>query len=240
MIISTNGLCKSYDNVPVVTDCTIKIAEGSIYGLLGANGAGKTTIFKMLSGLILPTRGNAEIFGLDVTKARTDIQGSIGTMIDVPVFYENLSAAENLKLHLAYMGKTADVHNVLQMVGLDWADKRTASKFSLGMRQRLAIARAIIHKPKLLILDEPTNGLDPAGIMQIRELFIRLAKKDGMTILISSHILTEIQHICHLIFMIKKGKILCESTVGEIEAKHGSLEKYYMEVIGGYGNGEID
>ena len=233
LVISANGLCKSYGSEQIVSDCSLKIREGSIYGLLGANGAGKTTIFKMLSGLISPTTGKAEIFSLDVVKSRTEVQSKIGTMIDTPVFYENLSGFENLKLHLAYMGKSSDVGAVLRMVGLDGTNKRAVSKYSLGMRQRLAIARAIVHRPKLLILDEPTNGLDPAGIKQMRELFVKLAKEDGITILISSHILAEIGHICDTIAMISKGQILSENTVADIERNHGSLEDYYMEVIGG-------
>ena len=247
LVVSANDLCKSYPatwasnslsgkqpprNEQVVSNCSLKIKEGSIYGLLGANGAGKTTIFKMLSGLILPTTGEAKIFGLDIVKSRTEIQSKIGTMIDTPVFYENLSAFENLKLHLAYMDKSSDVGTVLKMVGLDDSNKRAVSKYSLGMRQRLAIARAIVHKPKLLMLDEPTNGLDPAGIKQMRELFVKLVKEDGMTILISSHILAEIGHICDTIAMISKGQILSENTIEEIERNQSSLEDYYMEVIG--------
>jgi len=233
LVVSTKGLCKSYGKEHVVRDCSIGISAGSIYGLLGPNGAGKTTIFKMLSGLISPTEGHADIFKRNVVKARTEVQAKIGTMIDVPVFYEKLSAADNLTLHLAYMNKTADVHHALKLVGLTDTGKRPVSKFSLGMRQRLAIARAIVHKPKLLILDEPTNGLDPAGIRQMRELFVHLAKAEGMTILISSHILAEIQHTCDTICMINKGQILCEHTVDEIEKQHGGLEAYYMKVIGG-------
>jgi len=229
--IETTGLCKSYGSFHAVKDCSISVTKGSIYGLLGANGAGKTTIFKMLCGLIYPTEGRAKVLGLDILAKLTEIQGNIGTMIDTPVFYENLSGANNLKLHLAYMNKTANVEDVLQAVGLEFTDKRPVSKYSLGMRQRLAIARAIVHKPKLLILDEPTNGLDPAAIVQMRELFVKLSKESGITILISSHILAEIGHICDVIGMIKKGKILCENTISEIEKQHGNLEKYYMEVM---------
>ena len=195
LVMSARGLCKFYENAEIVKDFSINMYKGTIYGLLGPNGAGKTTIFKMLSGLISPTAGKAEIFGLDVVKSRTEIQERIGTMIDVPVFYENLTALENLKLHLAYMNKSAEVNEVLRMVGLTDTEKRSASKFSMGMRQRLAIARAIVHKPQMLILDEHTNGLDPAGIRQMRDLFVHLVKEDGMTILISSHILSEIQHV---------------------------------------------
>ena len=233
MTVAAKGLCKSYGHVDVVQDFTVNVTKGSIYGLLGPNGAGKTTIFKMLSGLISPTAGQGAVFGLDIVKNRTDIQGNIGTMIDVPVFYEDISAAENLKLHLAYMGKDADVGVVLKWVGLTDTGRQAVSKFSLGMRQRLAIARAIIHKPNLLILDEPTNGLDPAGIRQMRELFVRLSKEQGMTILISSHILTEIQHICDLIGMIAKGRIISEDTMADIKDRQGGLEAYYMETMEG-------
>lgn len=233
-VVLAKGLCKAYDGVPTVSDCNIDVGKGSIYGLLGANGAGKTTIFKMLSGLISPTSGSAKILGFDVVKSRTEIQRKIGAMIDVPVFYEDLSASENLKLHLAYMEQPADVGKTLEMVGLADTGKRPASKFSLGMRQRLAIARAIVHKPELLILDEPTNGLDPAGIRQMRELFVRIVKEQGMSILISSHILTEIQHVCDTIGMIAKGNMICQNSMDEIKERHnGGLEEYYMEVIGG-------
>ncbi|MCL1789677.1 MAG: ATP-binding cassette domain-containing protein, partial [Oscillospiraceae bacterium] len=203
--VSTSKLCKSYDNSLIVKDCAIRVRKGSIYGLLGANGAGKTTIFKMLSGLISPTSGDAEILGLNVVTSRVEIQKNIGIVIDVPVFYENLSATENIKLHLSYMGKKADVKKTLETVGLDDTGKRPVAKLSLGMRQRLAIARAIVHQPELLILDEPTNGLDPIGIRQMRELFVFLVKERGISIIISSHILTEIQHVCDNIGMIAKG-----------------------------------
>jgi ABC-2 type transport system ATP-binding protein len=233
-VISAKQLCKSFDGKPTVKSCSIQMGRGSIYGLLGANGAGKTTIFKMLSGLLTPTSGSAEILGLDIVKSRTEIQRKIGTMIDVPVFYEDLPAVDNLELHLAYMGKTANVDKTLAMVGLTDTGKRPASKFSLGMRQRLAIARAIVHEPELLILDEPTNGLDPEGIRAMRELFARLVNERGMTILISSHILSEMEHVADTIGLIAKGEMVQEGSMEEIKNKYsGGLEDYYMNVIGG-------
>lgn len=232
--ISAKQLCKSFGEKPVVKNCSIQVKKGSIYGLLGANGAGKTTLFKMLSGLLTPTLGSAEIFGLDIVKSRTEIQSKMGTMIDVPVFYEALSAADNLKLHLDYMGKTASIDKTLQLVGLADTGKHPASKFSMGMRQRLAIARAIVHEPELLILDEPTNGLDPEGIRSIRELLARLVKERGMTILISSHILSEMEHVAGTVGLIAKGEIVQESLMEEIKNKYlGGLEDYYMNVTGG-------
>jgi ABC-2 type transport system ATP-binding protein len=232
--IAARQLSKSFDGKPAVKGCSIEVKKGTIYGLLGANGAGKTTIFKMLSGLLTPTFGSAEILGLDIVKSRTAIQRKIGTMIDVPVFYEDLSAVDNLELHLAYMGKTADVGKTLEMVGLTDTGNRPASKFSLGMRQRLAIARAVVHGPKLLILDEPTNGLDPEGIRAMRKLFVQLVTERGMTILISSHILSEMEHVADEIGLIAKGEMVQEGSMEEIKSNYsGGLEDYYMNVIGG-------
>jgi ABC-2 type transport system ATP-binding protein len=233
-VISAKQLCKSFDGRLTVKDCSIEVEKGTIYGLLGANGAGKTTIFKMLSGLIAPTSGSAEILGLDIVKSRTGVQRKIGTMIDVPVFYEDLSAVDNLELHLAYMDKAANARKALDMVGLTDTGNRPASKFSLGMRQRLAIARAIVHEPELLILDEPTNGLDPEGIRAMRKLFRWLVEEHGMTILISSHILSEMEHITDTIGLIAKGEMVEEGSMEEINSKYpGGLEAYYMNRIGG-------
>lgn len=234
LVVSARNLCKTFGNDRVVKNCSIEVRKGSIYGLLGANGAGKTTIFKMLSGLLSPTSGSAEILGHDVVKSRTEIQRKIGTMIDIPVFYEDLSAAENLALHLAYMDKKADIDSALALVGLSDSNKYPVSKFSLGMRQRLAIARTIVHRPKLLILDEPTNGLDPAGIRQVRELFVELVKRQGMSILISSHILAEIEHVADTIGVIAKGSMMHQGPLNEIKRQYaGGLEEFYMDSIGG-------
>lgn len=233
-IINTSNLCKSYDGNQTVRDIRLTVEKGTVYGLLGENGAGKTTIFKMLSGLIAPTSGTAQVLGKDVQKERAQVQRDIGIMIDVPVFYEDLSAADNLKLHLAYMGKDADVSKALEMVGLIDTGKRPANKFSLGMRQRLAIARALVHSPELLILDEPTNGLDPAGILSMRLLFSKLVNEYGMTILISSHILGEMEQVADTIGLIAKGAMVHEGTVADIKKTYdGGLEQYYMERIGG-------
>ena len=230
-VVSTNQLCKSFNGIPVVKNLDIKVERGSIYGLLGANGGGKTTIFKILCGLISPTSGIVEILGFDIAKSRITIQGKIGAIIETPAFYEELSATDNLELHLAYMNQSANVRNTLKIVGLSDTNEHSVSEFSLGMRQRLAIARAIVHQPELLILDEPINGLDPDGIRDMRNLFIRLAKDQGMTILISSHILSEMEHIADTIGFIAKGELLHEGNMDQIKRKYsGGLEDYYMSV----------
>ncbi|MBO0994409.1 ABC transporter ATP-binding protein [Bacillus sp. SD088] len=194
------SLTKTFSGKEVIKNCHICVESGTIYGFLGANGAGKTTVFKLLSGLLVPTMGKAEILGMDILLERDTILAEIGTLIETPLFYEHLSATENLEIHLAYMGiNDKDIDYTLSKVGLNNTGNQPVSKFSLGMKQRLAIARAIIHKPKLLILDEPINGLDPMGIREMRELFLELVKKHHMTILISSHILSEIENIADTI-----------------------------------------
>ena len=167
---------------------------------------------------------------MSVTSERNKILSEIGTIIEIPIFYEHLSAMENLKIHLAYMGKTnSNIVSVLSNVGLNNINEQPVSTFSLGMRQRLAIARAIIHKPKLLILDEPINGLDFMGIKEIRDLFIELVKNQNMTLLISNHILTEIEHIADTIGVIVNGTIVKEVSMTKIKTECPSgLEDYLV------------
>lgn len=234
-IIAIKNLNKKFGNIFVVKDCNMTVPEGCVYGFLGANGAGKTTIFKMLTGLLSPTNGTVEVLGIDVTKDREKVLQSIGSLIEAPVFYEHLSAAENLALHLDYMGtKGFGVETSLDMVGLNGTDSKPVSKFSLGMRQRLGIARAFIHKPKILILDEPINGLDPMGIRDMRDLFLALIQKHGMTILLSSHILSEIEHIADMVGVIVNGTIVQEISLEEIKAQSDiRLEEYFFNIMSG-------
>lgn len=235
LVVKTDNLTKSYSNIEAVNHCNISIAKGSIYGLLGENGAGKTTIFKLLTGLLIPTMGKAEVLGMDITKCRSDILKNIGSIIEVPVFYERLSAVKNLEIHLAYMGVSGlEINSVLEMVGLSNTNNQPVSQFSLGMRQRLGIARALIHKPKLLILDEPVNGLDPTGIREMRKLFLKLKQEENMTILISSHILSEVEHVADTIGIIAKGKIIEEVTLSEVIQKFpNGLEDYFFNIMKG-------
>ena len=186
-----------------------------------------------LTGLLTPTLGEVQVLGKDVTVQKADILRHIGSMIDVPVFYEHLSAKENLNIHLAYMGvKKADTETTLSKVGLQSVGNQPVSEFSLGMRQRLAIARAMVHQPKLLILDEPVNGLDPVGIREMRDLFKSLVEKDGITILFSSHILSEVEHIADKIGIISNGAIVREMTLQELKKDNSfNLEEYFISIV---------
>lgn len=233
--IRTNHLVKCFDENEVIKDCSMFIEQGSIYGFLGANGAGKTTVFKLLTGLLTPDSGSIEILGVNMLANRDKMLSQIGSLIEAPTFYEHLSARKNLEIHLAYMGgRGFTVDQALQMVGLPDIDEKPVSKFSLGMRQRLGIARAFIHQPEILILDEPINGLDPMGIKEVRELFVQLVKDYGMTILLSSHILSEIEHVADKIGVIVDGKIICESNLAQIKSESkGSLEDYFFTIMSG-------
>ena len=235
LAVQTKKLTKVFPGNEAVKNCSINVERGTIYGLLGPNGAGKTTLFKIISGLLTPTMGNAQVLGKDIVSERDIILSKIGTIIETPIFYEHLSAAGNLGIHLAYMKKKpGDIDAVLSKVGLSNTGVQPVSKFSLGMRQRLAIARAIIHKPELLILDEPINGLDPMGIREMRDFFIALVKEQNMTLLISSHILTEIEHIADTIGIIKDGTIVREVSMAKLKSESPSgLEDYFMDIMTG-------
>ena len=233
LAVQTKKLTKVFPGNEAVKNCNMNVERGTIYGLLGPNGAGKTTLFKIISGLLTPTMGNAQVLGKDIVSERDIILSKIGTIIEPPIFYEHLSAAGNLGIHLAYMKKKpGDIDAVLSKVGLSNTGVQPVSKFSLGMRQ--AIARAIIHKPELLILDEPINGLDPMGIREMRDFFIALVKEQNMTLLISSHILTEIEHIADTIGIIKDGTIVREVSMAELKSESPSgLEDYFMDIMTG-------
>lgn len=211
-IIQTNQLTKNYKGNRVVSNVNMHIKKGEIYGFLGPNGAGKTTVMKMIMNLIKPTSGDIIICGETVTPKSYELLKRMGSIIEYPVFYEKLTARENLDLHINYMGyynKNA-IDTALEMVQLNNIEGKAVKEFSLGMKQRLGLARAIITKPEILILDEPTNGLDPLGIKEFRNLFQMLSKDYGMTLLISSHILGEIEQIADTIGVIKNGTLLEE------------------------------
>lgn len=234
-IINVQNLTKTFNEKEVIYRCNMTVPQGVIYGFLGANGAGKTTIFKLITGLLNPTYGQINILGLDIETNHNKILKQLGCMIESPIFYDNLSATENLEIHLKYMGNIdANIEKTLNDVGLVRTGKKPVSQFSLGMRQRLGIARAIIHKPRILILDEPINGLDPMGIREMRELFIRLVQEENMTILISSHILSEIEYIADIIGVIVNGSIVEEITLASIKEKFpNGLEDYFFNIMSG-------
>ncbi|WP_202976398.1 ABC transporter ATP-binding protein [Anaerophilus nitritogenes] len=233
--VQTHNLIKTFSGVDVIKNYNMTVLRGSIYGLLGANGAGKTTAFKILSGLLVPIGGKAEVLGKDIVSQRDEVLKNIGTIIETPIFYEHLPAKENLEIHLSYMGiENVDIASVLEAVDLQSTNRHPVSKYSLGMRQRLGIARALSHKPQLLILDEPTNGLDPMGIRKMRELFLKLVKEENMTILISSHILSEIQYIADMIGVMVNGTIIEEVPLETIKKQYpDGLEDYFFNIMDG-------
>ncbi|MGN6711509.1 ABC transporter ATP-binding protein [Anaerocolumna jejuensis] len=217
-IVTTNNLTKRVKEKEIVSNLNMHISQGQIYGFLGPNGAGKTTTMKMLTNLWKPTSGEINLFGQKLMPDSYQVLKRMGSIIEFPTFYENMSAAENLKLHCEYMGYYSPncVEQALDMLYLSDAKDKKAKEFSLGMRQRLGIARAVLTKPELLILDEPANGLDPAGMKQIRDLLTMLCKEYGITILISSHLLSEIESIAQTIGIIHHGKMLQEISMKEI------------------------
>lgn len=227
-ILKTSNLTKAYSGREVVADVSMHIKKGEIYGFLGPNGAGKTTVMKMISNLVKPTSGDIEIFGEKLTNTSYEVLKRMGTIIETPVFYERLTAGENLDLHCEYMGyhdKKA-IGRALELVNLKNIDKKPVKEFSLGMKQRLGIARAITTKPEFLMLDEPINGLDPVGIKELRSLFKVLNKEYGITLLISSHILGEIEQIADTIGVINNGRLVEQVSMDSIRDKNTE----YVEV----------
>lgn len=235
LAISTKRLAKTFNGKEVIRSCNMSVEKGAIYGFVGKNGAGKTTVIKMLLGLLQPTAGEATVLGLDSIKDNLEILRRTGSLVETPIFYEHLSALDNLEIHLGYMNmQETNLENVMEIVGLANVGVQPVSTFSLGMRQRLGIARALVHKPELLILDEPINGLDPVGIKEMRELFLRLAKQNGITILLSSHILSEVEQIADKIGFIVDGAIKCEVSPLEIKIKYpAGIEDYFMQIVNG-------
>ncbi|PEP90434.1 bacitracin ABC transporter ATP-binding protein [Bacillus toyonensis] len=210
--LETSDLTKIYNSTKIVDSVSLHLTKGEIYGLLGKNGAGKTTIIRMIMGLLKPTHGDIYIFGNKLNSNAPSIFSRIGCMIEYPGFYANLNAIDNLKISCNYMGVTDSkaIERALESVNLQFSQKKKVKNYSLGMKQRLGIARSLLHDPDLLLLDEPTNGLDPAGIIEIRKLLIQLATEQQKTILISSHILSEIQQLVNSIGIINEGVMLEE------------------------------
>ena len=229
-IVEIKEVFKTIDKEEILSGINLQIAEGEIYGFLGPNGAGKTTLMKCMLSLSTITSGSIEIFGKNLQEHREEILSQIGSIIESPIFYDNCTEKEILEIHAQYIGKNiteSDIIRSLRMVGLKNTTKKVKD-FSLGMRQRLGLARAFLTKPKLLILDEPINGLDPIGIQEIRNLLLSLSKEHGITILISSHILSEISQITDKIGFIKNGEMVEQVSMKEIRRKNFDLEEYFM------------
>lgn len=216
-ILQTHNLSKSLKGKELISNVNIHIKKGEIYGFLGPNGAGKTTVMRMITNLWKPSSGEIVLFDEVLTSKSYEVLKRMGSILEFPVFMEDLDGRENLELHCEYMGYYSPdcVKNALELLGLENTGKKPVRGYSLGMKQRLAIARAIMTKPELLILDEPTNGLDPAGIRQIRDLLKMLCTDYGITIMISSHLLSEIQNLADTIGVIRHGKMIKEITIEE-------------------------
>ncbi len=218
-VIQTTNLNFSFSNgVKTLHDVNLLVPKGSIYGFLGPNGAGKTTTLRLLLGLLKNQQGKLEIFGKDFSFHRIEILKRLGSLIEQPSLYLHLTARENLEIYrLIYRTKKSRIDEVLKIVGLENTGKKKAKQFSLGMKQRLSIAIALLHQPELLILDEPTNGLDPNGIIETRELIKKLNKEHGTTVIVSSHILNEVERMASHVGIIHKGKMLFQGTLGELQ-----------------------
>ncbi|OHB69141.1 MAG: hypothetical protein A2W23_06745 [Planctomycetes bacterium RBG_16_43_13] len=217
-ILQTEGLTRRFGRLTAVNNLTISVQEGDIYGFLGLNGAGKTTTIRMALGLIKPTAGAVSIFGKDVRRNFIDVMSDIGSLVELPAFYPNLSGYQNLNVLRITAGGIPEkrIDEALEIVGL--ADRKydKVRTYSQGMRQRLGIAQAFLSKPRLVILDEPTNGLDPQGISDIRNTIKGMNKRDGVTFLISSHLLYEVEITCTRVGMIHRGKLIIEERVDKI------------------------
>ena len=221
-VIQTKELTKKYGEQTVVNQVNLHVKKGRIYGLLGRNGAGKTTSMKMMLGLTAATSGSIELFGSPLWGNEKTIYPRIGAMIEHPGFYPNLTGTENLEIFAKLRGTASNhaVKHALELVGLPYKDKKTFGKYSLGMKQRLGIANAILHDPELLILDEPTNGLDPIGIAEMRNFMKNLSTQQGKTILISSHILSEIALLADDVGILDQGVLLEESSMEELKKRN--------------------
>ena len=219
-VLQIKNLQKGFEDTQVVNLSSLSVQQGEIYGFLGPNGAGKTTTMKMILSLISRTAGEIEVFGQSIG---TDKQylNQIGSMIEEPSYYPNLTGYENLLVFQKILGfDKKNIQETLKIVGLDQPKnkKKLVKDYSLGMKQRLALAFALVKKPRLLILDEPTNGLDPAGIHEIRELIIKLAKEQGITVFISTHILSEVEHIADRVGIINHGQLVYEGEIRKIQS----------------------
>ena len=231
MIVETKNLYFSFTaGQPILNGINMQVPKGSIYGFLGPNGAGKTTTLRLLLGLLNNQKGDIKIFGQNFNQHRIEILKRLGSLIEQPSLYLHLTGAENLEIYrLVYGCSKQRVNEVLEIVGLTTALKKKAKQYSLGMKQRLAIAIALLHQPEFLILDEPTNGLDPNGIIETRELIKRLNKEFGTTVLVSSHILAEVEKMATHVGIIHKGNLLFQGTLKELQQMQSAKSALQIE-----------
>ncbi len=217
-IVQTTGLNFYFGKQQTLFNVNLEVPQGSIYGFLGPNGAGKTTTLRLLLGLLKNQQGSIKVFEQDFADNRIDILKKTGSLIEQPSLYSHLTATENLEVYRKIYGVERNrIAKVLQLVDLSGTGNKKAKQFSLGMKQRLSIAVALLHQPELLILDEPTNGLDPNGIIETRELIKRLNSEEGVTVIVSSHILAEIERMASHVGIIHKGKLLFQGPLQELQ-----------------------
>jgi ABC-2 type transport system ATP-binding protein len=230
--IEAVSVYKSLGNKPILSDITIRVRQGAIYGFLGANGAGKTSFLKILMGLWNMDSGSVALLTHNLKEGH-EVYKHIGSIIETPVFYSEFSARKNLEIHCDYLDKNSyeKINSTLQLVGIGEEAAKPVREFSLGMKQRLAIGRALLADPKLLVLDEPINGLDPHGIKFLRELLCKVNRSLGTTIIISSHILDEVAKVADVIGIIHQGKMLAEVPIEAVGKDFGDLEAYYFNLI---------
>ncbi len=233
-IISTSKLTKAFGNYVAVNNLDVQVMRGDVFGFLGPNGSGKTTTIRMLLGLIRPTTGRATLFGMDNASHLPAILQRLGAIVETPIFYTYLSGIDNLRVIASTSGMASGCANdsrlaeVLEIVDLQSSAKLAYRKYSLGMKQRLGIATALLTDPELVLLDEPTNGLDPAGVFEMRQLIQRLSSL-GKTLFISSHILYEIQHVCNRVAIVQNGKLVMQGNVSDLLRKREQIEIRLMQ-----------
>ena len=239
IVLKAENITKRYGNGRGAFHISFVLEQGDVFGLLGANGAGKTTVMRMLTGLCKPTAGFVEVFGADITEQREEALCKIGAIIENPTFYPYLSAKRNLKLALDYYTEarkdSEQIDRILKKVGLAEFKNDKTAKFSLGMKQRLGLALSMIGKPELMILDEPSNGLDIEGRVDIRNIILDLSQSREATFLISSHLSEEIEKTCTKVGIMKEGTLCCVESMERILSEYPDLETYYLEIIRGVG-----
>ena len=233
-VLTTNALCKKYGKFEALSSVSMHVPKGAIYGFVGKNGAGKTTFIRIICGLQTATSGGYTLYGRKNTDKRIDkARRRMGAVVETPSIYPDMTAEENLKMQYRVLGLSSfdGIQKILKLVGLENTGKKKAKNFSLGMRQRLGIAVALCGKPDFLVLDEPVNGLDPQGIIEIRELILKLNREYKITVFISSHILGELAKLATHYGFIDNGRIVKEISADELNDE--SLESFYMNLVGG-------
>jgi len=229
-VLALRGLTKDYGRRRAVDGLDLEVRSGEVFGFLGPNGAGKTTTIRMCLGLIQPTAGRVEVLGLDVFKQRARVLPRVGALVESPALYPYLSGRENLRVTGLALGgvSAARIDQLLEMVGLGDRGRDRVSSYSLGMKQRLGLGVALLGDPELLILDEPANGLDPAGIREMREMLLALAAA-GKTVFVSSHVLAEVQHTCRRVAIIHRGRLVREASIAELTREGGGEFEIRLE-----------